>query len=179
MKQNILVVVDMQNDFITGALGSDMAMNIMPNVKKIIDEAVEENNTVIFTRDTHDASKYLDTNEGKQLPVVHCVKDTEGWQIPNELTENVKNALFINKETFGYIDWKNIISTVNNDGSDLNITIIGLCTDICVVSNAIILKAVFPEANVNVIANCCAGVTEASHNAALMTMKSCQVNIIE
>lgn len=162
-----LIVVDVQNDFITGALGSKEAVAIIPNVKKKIEEYVSAGNKVIFTRDTH-SENYLNTNEGKNLPVVHCVEGTDGWKIVEGL--DVPNCSYVNKPTFGWLGW----------GSHKfeEIELIGVCTDICVVSNALILKAMYPEIQITVDASCCAGVTPESHRAALTTMKSCQINVV-
>lgn len=173
-----LIVVDMQKDFIDGALGTAEAVAIVPQVKKKIEEYKARGDEIIFTRDTH-TKYYLNTNEGKHLPVVHCVEGTDGWQIPKGL--DIPECEHINKPTFGWDSWD--IEVTDSDGSfkDRNfeeIEIIGLCTDICVVSNALILKAFFPEINITVDASCCAGVTPESHKAALATMKSCQINVI-
>lgn len=162
-----LIVVDMQNDFIDGSLGTLEAQAIVANVKKKIDEYNQLGAEIIFTRDTH-YEDYLETNEGKNLPVIHCVEDTKGWQIADGL--EVEGATIINKPSFGYTGWA--------DFNFEEVEIIGLCTDICVVSNALILKALFPEINVTVDASCCAGVTPKSHAAALLTMKMCQVNVV-
>lgn len=164
-----LIVVDMQKDFINGALGTKEAMAILENVKKKIQEYYEMGYQIIFTRDTH-FENYLETNEGKHLPVEHCIKGTDGWQIAEGL--EVPGAIYVDKPTFGYVNWKEF---------DLGeeVELIGLCTDICVVSNALIIKALFPEINVYVDANCCAGVTPESHNAALTTMKMCQIIVKE
>ena len=168
-----LIVVDMQNDFIDGALGTQEAVAIVPNVQKKIAEYKDRGDRIVFTRDTH-YDDYLDTNEGKHLPVKHCIYDTNGWKISNEL--DTTNAIFVNKDTFGYNDWPEILGRCysRNDSIEL----VGLCTDICVVSNALILKAMYPELDITVDANCCAGVTPESHNAALLTMKMCQINVI-
>ena len=167
MKQKVLIVIDMQNDFIDGALGTPEAQAIVPNVKKKIEEYKARGDEIIFTRDTHPAN-YLETNEGKHLPVEHCIFGTYGWQIADGLeTENCK---YIDKLTFGWIYW-------NNRDYD-EIELVGLCTDICVVSNALILKAQFPEINITVDASCCAGVTPETHKAALTTMKMCQIDVI-
>ena len=161
-----LIVVDMQKDFIDGALGTKEAVAIVENVKNKIAEYRANGEEIIFTRDTHQAD-YLHTNEGKHLPVVHCVEGTEGWQIPEEL--QVPDAVYINKPTFGYLNWK---------AYDLEeVELVGLCTDICVVSNALLIKAQYPEIKVSVDASCCAGVTPESHEAALLTMKMCQVEV--
>ena len=162
-----LIVVDMQNDFISGSLGTLEAQAIVANVKKKIDEYNQLGAEIIFTRDTH-YEDYLETNEGKNLPVIHCVEDTKGWQIADGL--EVEGATIINKPSFGYTGWA--------DFNFEEVEIIGLCTDICVVSNALIIKALFPEINVTVDASCCAGVTPKSHAAALLTMKMCQVNVV-
>lgn len=163
-----LIVVDMQKDFIDGALGTNEAVAIVENVKKKINEYYENGDEIIFTRDTH-FENYMDTNEGKHLPVVHCVKDTDGWQIAEGL--EVPGATYVDKPTFGYVDWKKF------DFEEVEL--VGLCTDICVVSNALIIKALFPEIDVFVDATCCAGVTPATHDAALATMKMCQIIVKE
>lgn len=163
-----LIVVDMQNDFIDGALGTKEAQAIVPNVKKKIEEYKARGDEIIFTRDTHQKD-YLNTNEGKHLPVEHCIEGTHGWQIRDELfTEPMP---IVDKPTFGNLHWKSFFDFEE-------IEIVGLCTDICVVSNALILKAMYPEINITVDASCCAGVTPESHQAALTTMKMCQINVI-
>lgn len=164
-----LIVVDMQNDFISGSLGSDMAKAIVENV---VDKVKSFDGEIIFTRDTH-ADCYLDTMEGKNLPVVHCVKDTDGWQICPELLPYAKNV--IDKVTFGSVDLPHIIA---NSGDVESIELCGLCTDICVISNAMILKASFPEVKILVDSSCCAGVTLESHNNALSAMRMTQIEII-
>lgn len=161
-----LIVVDMQKDFIDGALGTKEAVAIVENVKKKIAEYRASGEEIIFTRDTHQAD-YLNTNEGKHLPVVHCVEGTDGWQIPEEL--QVPEAVYINKPTFGYLNWKEYQLE--------EVELVGLCTDICVVSNALLIKAQYPEITVKVDASCCAGVTPESHEAALLTMKMCQIEV--
>lgn len=161
-----LIVIDMQNDFIDGSLGTKEAVAIVDNVKKKIDEYKNAGNEIIFTRDTH-FDNYMDTNEGKHLPVKHCIKDTKGWEIADDLM--VDGAIVIDKPSFGYVDW----AKYNLEEVEL----IGLCTDICVVSNALIIKALYPEINVSVDSSCCAGVTVDSHEAALTTMKMCQVEV--
>ena len=164
-----LIVIDMQNDFIDGALGTKEAQAIVPSVKKKIDEYRARGDEIIFTRDTH-YDDYMQTSEGKHLPVEHCIKDTIGWQISEVL--DVKGCPCIDKETFGFMCWDML-------GEDVeSIELVGLCTDICVVSNALILKATYPEINITVDASCCAGVTPESHQAALTTMKMCQINVI-
>jgi len=176
----ILVVVDMQNDFINGSLGTPEAQAIVPNVRKKIREAINNGDTIIYTRDTHYLG-YLDTKEGKKLPVEHCIYTTDGWQIPEELLPpfTYEDAFIINKETFGYQDLPKKIENalLFKVGCD-EIELVGLCTDICVVSNALLLKAAFyEEMEISVDANCCAGVTPETHEAALKTMEMCQINV--
>lgn len=162
-----LIVVDMQNDFIDGVLGTKEAQAIVPNVKKKIDEYYARGDEIIFTRDTHQAN-YLETNEGKHLPVEHCIEGTKGWQIAEGL--EVSNCTYIDKPNFGWAFWR------TQDFEEVEL--VGLCTDICVVSNAIILKATYPEIEIYVDASCCAGVTPETHKSALETMKMCQINVI-
>ena len=169
--QDILVVVDMQNDFIDGALGTKEAVTIVPKVEERIRNF---KGTVLFTRDTHE-SWYLDTQEGKKLPVPHCIRNTEGWQIRNEL-DSLRKTEPIDKETFGSTDLAAELVAMNIEiGS---ITFVGLCTDICVISNALLVKAALPEVPIIVDAACCAGVTPESHENALNAMKMCQIDIV-
>ena len=163
----VLIVIDMQNDFVTGPLGSKEAQAIVPNVQAKIKEYAERGDRVIFTRDTHEEN-YLDTAEGKKLPVKHCIKVTDGWQVVSGL--EVEHCEYIDKPTFGWLNW-------NGFGETDEIELVGVCTDICVVSNALILKAMYPEAVISVDAGCCAGVTLEKHKAALETMKSCQIDV--
>lgn len=176
----ILVVVDMQNDFIDGSLGTPEAQAIVPNVKKKIDEAVKNGDLVVFTRDTH-WQDYLSTQEGKKLPVEHCIKDTNGWQIREGLIPDDYNFMMIwDKYTFGDSDLPNkLADMMYYFVSDLDeIELVGLCTDICVVSNALLLKTYFyDDAEISVDATCCAGVTPETHEAALKTMEMCQINV--
>ena len=169
--KKILIVVDMQNDFIGGALGSDMAQAILPNVKTKVEEYKKSGDAVLFTRDTHHKD-YLETQEGKYLPVEHCIEGTDGHLIADGL--DADGCEIFDKPTFGSLE---LAQKIAADGYD-EIELCGLCTDICVVSNALILKAQIPEIKVSVDARCCAGVTEESHKAALLTMKMCQVNVI-
>ena len=162
-----LIVIDMQNDFIDGSLGTAEAVAIVENVQRKIEEYKNNGDEVIFTRDTH-AENYLETSEGKKLPVVHCVKNTHGWQISDKL--DTVDCKIIDKPSFGWTHWNEIDFKC--------IEIVGLCTDICVVSNALILKAQFPDTEITVDASCCAGVTPETHNSAIATMKMCQINII-
>lgn len=161
-----LIVIDMQNDFIDGSLGTAEAVAIVDNVKAKIKEYADRGDQIIFTRDTHQED-YMETNEGKHLPVVHCIEGTDGWQIRDGLY--AEGAEIINKPSFGYTGW--------NDYSFEEVELIGLCTDICVVSNALIIKALFPEIKVSVDSSCCAGVTPESHDAALKTMQMCQIEV--
>jgi nicotinamidase-related amidase len=159
-----LIVVDMQNDFIDGSLGTAEAVAIVDAVKAKIEAYRERGDEVIFTRDTHHEN-YMETNEGRHLPVVHCIEGTPGWEIRDGLW--FEGAEVIDKPSFGYTGWA---------GRDFEeVELIGLCTDICVVSNALIIKALYPEIRVSVDPSCCAGVTPASHEAALTTMRMCQV----
>ena len=170
--KKLLIVVDMQNDFITGTLGSQQAQAILPNVKAKIEHFKQNGHRVIFTRDTH-SENYLSTQEGKYLPVVHCIKGTKGHSIADEL--DINDCELFDKPTFGSME----LASRAAEGDYDEIELCGLCTDICVVSNAIILKAKLPETKITVDSRCCAGVTEKSHNAALLTMKMCQVNVLE
>ena len=167
----ILVVVDMQRDFIDGALGTPEAVAIVPYVKHLIENF---DGKVLFTRDTHFAD-YLDTQEGKNLPVVHCVEGTEGWQIVPGLREYAAGCLVIDKPTFGSVQLGEIL-TGREDIEQ--ITLIGLCTDICVISNAMAIKAFLPEVPIKIDSSCCAGVTPESHSNALSAMAVCQMEIL-
>ena len=163
-----LIVVDMQNDFIDGSLGTPEAQAIVPAVKAKLQSCRERGDEIIFTRDTH-GEDYLSTPEGKKLPVVHCVQGTHGWELAPGLWQ--QGETIIDKPTFGYTGWANM--------DFRQVELVGLCTDICVVSNALILKALFPAAEISVDASCCAGVTPESHQAALLTMKMCQIDLID
>lgn len=163
-----LIVVDMQNDFIDMALGTPEAVAIVPAVKAKIQTYAQAGHEIIYTRDTHEEN-YLDTPEGKKLPVPHCICGTKGWEIADGLY--VPGSKIIDKPNFGWPHW---------DRENLeDVELIGLCTDICVVSNALIIKAAFPNALVKVDKTCCAGVTPATHQAALSTMSMCQIDIVE
>lgn len=170
--QNILIVVDMQNDFIDGALGTKEAVAIVPAVEKKIREF---DGTVLFTRDTHE-TWYLETQEGRNLPVPHCIRDTEGWQIRKEL-DVLRKTEPIDKETFGSVDLAGELTAMNEEEEIESITLVGLCTDICVISNALLIKASLPEVPIYVDASCCAGVTPESHENALKAMEICQIRI--
>lgn len=170
---DILLVVDMQNDFISGSLGTKEAQSILPLV---VDKVKTFAGIVLFTRDTHE-SNYLHTQEGKNLPIEHCIKGTFGWQIAQEL-ETLRIEEPIDKVTFGSSRLVDIVRALNQKDPVTSITLVGLCTDICVISNALILKAFFPEVPITVDAACCAGVTPQSHKTALEAMKPCQIKIM-
>ena len=172
--QNILLVIDMQNDFIDGALGTPEAVAIVPNVREKIRNF---DGTVLFTRDTH-GENYMETQEGKNLPVPHCIRGTDGWQIRPEL-EELRVTEPIDKGTFGSDELGKILRDLNDEDPIGIITVIGLCTDICVISNALLAKAFLPEVPIEVDASCCAGVTPESHENALKAMASCQIRIVE
>nr|WP_296266808.1 isochorismatase family cysteine hydrolase [uncultured Merdimonas sp.] len=174
----ILVVVDMQNDFIDGALGTREAVTIVP---KVVEKIKSFEGRILFTRDTHEAD-YLGTQEGKNLPVEHCIRGTKGWELAPEI-EKLRTEEPIDKPSFGSISLGTLLKAQDEElkkqgepGIE-SITLIGLCTDICVISNAMILKAYLPEVPVIVDADCCAGVTPESHKNALEAMKVCQIKI--
>ena len=162
-----LIVVDMQNDFIHMALGTPEAVAIVPRVKAKIQACRDAGYEIIYTRDTH-GPEYLSTPEGKKLPVEHCIRGSKGWDIADGLY--VPGCKIIDKPNFGWPHWDQEVLE--------DVELIGLCTDICVVSNALIIKATFPDATVKVDKSCCAGVTPESHEAALTTMQMCQIDIL-
>ena len=170
--QKILVVVDMQNDFIDGALGTAEAVAIVP---KVAEKIKNFDGTVIYTRDTHEEN-YMETQEGKNLPVPHCIRGTEGWQIRTELQQ--AGAEVVDKPTFGSRILAEKLVEMNREEAIESITLIGLCTDICVISNAFVIKAFLPETPIFVDAACCAGVTPESHARALEAMKVCQIAVV-
>lgn len=170
----VLVVVDMQKDFIDGALGTPEAVEIVP---RVIQKIREFDGLVIATRDTHEED-YLDTQEGKKLPVRHCIRGTDGWEIHPEIQKLLPEDP-IDKPTFGSVELGQMLRARQDSGETVeSITLVGLCTDICVISNALLLKAYLPETQVCVDASCCAGVTKESHEQALNAMKMCQVEIV-
>ena len=171
--QDILVVVDMQNDFIDGALGTKEAVSIVPLVK---DKITNFTGKVLFTRDTHQ-DNYLSTQEGRNLPVPHCIKETEGWQIRHELDE-LRQTEAIDKPSFGSVELGQLLVNENAKESINSITFVGLCTDICVISNAMLTKAFLPEVQIIIDSKCCAGVTPESHETALSAMKACQIKVV-
>ncbi len=170
--QNILIVVDMQNDFIDGALGTKEAVAIVPQVKEKIENF---QGRIIFTRDTH-GEDYMQTQEGRNLPVPHCIKDSDGWQISPVLAKLCQEAP-IDKVTFGSSELGGILQKADREEKVGSITLIGLCTDICVISNALLAKAFLPEVEIIVDASCCAGVSPESHKNALEAMKVCQIRV--
>lgn len=173
--KKILIVVDMQKDFVDGSLGTKEAVAITDNVAKKIQDFEGE---IFVTYDTH-FEDYLNTAEGRKLPVEHCVKGTEGWELNNKVADALKNKKYkvVEKNTFGSINMPQLIKDTVG-GEEFSIELIGLCTDICVVSNALVLKASFPEISISVDASCCAGVTPDTHNSALSVMKMCQIDIV-
>lgn len=172
--RKILIVVDMQNDFIDGALGTKEAEAIVDAVcEKICSYPAED---VIATMDTH-SEDYLTTQEGRNLPVSHCIKGTDGWQIRPEIAALLSAAKIYEKPSFGSVDLARDLEELSKE-EELELELVGLCTDICVVSNAFLLKAAMPEVKISVDAACCAGVTPAAHQAALVTMQSCQIHVL-
>lgn len=171
--QNVLVVIDMQNDFIDGALGTKEAEAIVPNVKEKIETF---DGVVLYTRDTH-TETYMQTQEGRNLPVAHCIKGTKGWEIRPEL-EELRKTPAIDKVTFGSSQLPEKLLELHKETPIKSITFVGLCTDICVISNVMVTKAFLPEIELIVDASCCAGVTPQSHKNALEAMKVCQVKVV-
>ncbi len=197
-KIKVVVVVDMQKDFIDGALGTPEAQKIVPLVAETIHQLADPNTAIIFTKDTH-TDNYMNTLEGKNLPVPHCIEGTGGCGIVDEVFEAWlqhavgenhymsgydayplydENPIRIKKPTFGSVELQNILYDMNDRFEIEEITLMGVCTGICVLSNAILCKATLPEVPVNVVADCCACVTPESHKTALEAMKMCQINII-
>lgn len=169
--RKILLVIDMQNDFIDGVLGTKEAVSIVPNV---VNEIKKYNKADIYlTADTH-YEDYLLTQEGKNLPVTHCIKDTEGWKINSEVMSAANGCTVFEKNCFGSTE---LVSELCKIKEPFEIELIGLCTDICVISNALLIKSFLPEVKITVNANCCAGVTPESHNNALSAMAACQIVI--
>ena len=177
--KKILVVVDMQNDFIDGALGTKEAVAIVPAVIEKIKSYAPD--CIYATRDTHEEN-YMETQEGKNLPVPHCIRGTVGWQVADSVSAAMPKAIYGDKPSFGSPALVHrLVSVLMNecggDSSQLSIELVGLCTDICVVSNAMLLKAAMPEVKISVDPACCAGVTPESHSAALTTMRMCQIQM--
>ncbi len=171
----VLIVVDMQNDFIDGVLGTREAVAIVPHVKKKIEAYRAEKKTVIFTRDTH-GEDYLLTQEGRKLPVEHCIRGSHGWKISSRL--DTADSEIIDKPTFGSYDLIERLEELDQEDALESVELVGLCTDICVISNAMLVKNRFPELQVMVDAECCAGVMPETHTTALKAMDLCQVEIL-
>lgn len=187
-----LAIIDMQKDFVSGVLGTEDAQQILPNVIKLVKEYKSNGWRYLFTFDTH-RENYLDTLEGKNLPVPHCIENTEGWQLaklesaaPGENLDTRPDSIFtdtpsgysygVTKNTFGYLDWKRWWGELTADDE---IEICGLCTDICVVSNALILRALYPNTKITIRRSCTAGVTPETKEAALKTMEMCQITVVD
>ena len=180
----VLVVVDMQNDFVTGALGTPEALEIVPRVAARIADGVRRGEQILFTRDTHGAD-YAATQEGRRLPVPHCIRDTEGWEIIPQLRPGTAGRTVLDKPTFGsrllgehLLALDKELRRRGQPGVE-RVTLIGVCTDICVLSNALLIKAFLPEAEIVVEASCCAGVTPEAHRTALAAMLPCQITVLE
>ena len=177
----ILVVVDMQNDFLTGSLANESAVKVIPNIKREIESGKYTH--IIFTRDSH-TENYLNTQEGKHLPVTHCIIESKGWDVCDELLNSnfgKIEPMFLDKPTFGYKDWVDYFDQNHLNGDESEFTFTGTCTDICVVSNALAIKATFPEASVKCLEDCCAPLfgDPKRQEAALTVMESCQVEVIK
>lgn len=170
--KKIIVVVDMQNDFIDGSLGTKEAQEMLPRLKEKLQQVTDSQSAeLIFTMDTH-GENYLHTQEGKNLPVEHCIKGSHGWEITPVLQDFVKQAkAVVEKPTFGSMELPKLLGEADE------VELVGLCTDICVISNAMLIKAAYPEVQISVDANCCAGVTPESHQNALAAMKMCQIKV--
>ena len=170
--KKLFIVVDAQKDFVTGSLGSEIADHKIPRIEKEI-ENLDKDDALIFTFDTHNED-YLETFEGKRLPVEHCIKGTDGWNLDERLQRHIERANYlIEKPTFGFLEWKNIVDEINPD----EIHICGFCTDICVISNALILRAIYPGKKIVCRRPLCAGTTKVAHNAAIKVMLSCQIDV--
>lgn len=175
MKKKVLIVIDMQNDFIDGSLSNKSAQDIIPAILEELRTGGYEH--VVFTRDTH-TKNYLNTPEGERLPVEHCIMGTEGWELNQEILEDAcfgcDSISFFDKPTFGSLG---LLSHIQSQGDFDEVVVCGTCTDICVVSNVLILKTMKPDLNITVLGNACAGLTPEKHQAALEVMKSCQINV--
>ena len=172
--KKVLIVIDMQNDFITGALGTPEAVAIVDNVKNKIKQYDAAD--IFFTRDTHEEN-YLSTLEGQNLPIPHCIRGSEGWQIHPEIAELLIGATRIDKPAFGSVELGQLLSVINRR-EPLEIEIVGLCTDICVLANAMILSSFMPNVPITVDSSCCAGASPESHDRALESLRSCMINVI-
>ena len=171
--RKILIVIDMQNDFINGSLGTSEAQAIIPAVKRKLYSYPPAD--IFYTMDTH-GEDYLSTQEGKNLPVEHCIKGTDGWMIHPEIYPLISRARGYEKPTFGSVQLAEDLKEISNR-EDIELEMVGLCTDICVISNALLLKAYLPEVRISVDPSCCAGVTPEKHKAALEVMRSCQIGV--
>ena len=176
-EKKILIAVDLQNDFIDGALGTKEAEAIVPAAAARIREWREAGAEIFATLDTHEAN-YMETREGKKLPVPHCIRGTEGWQLNPVIREALGDCTIVEKPTFGSVRLPELVREKIGSGESATIELIGLCTDICVVSNALLIKAALPELKISVDSACCAGVTPEKHLAALETMRSCQIEVV-
>ena len=172
-----LIVVDMQKDFVDGALGSVEAQGI---VKNVVNKIKNWDGRVIVTMDTHSAN-YLQSREGKYLPIEHCIKGNAGWMLDanvNDALKDKRDVFYLEKPSFGTLELVNMLRYLQDGNEEFEVELIGLCTDICVVSNALVIKAAFPEISICVDASCCAGVSVEGHEAALKTMQACQIDIL-
>lgn len=172
--RKILLVIDMQNDFIDGSLGTNEAVKIVDNVINKIKKYPSEN--IFATKDTHETD-YLATQEGKYLPVEHCIRGTNGWNINDNIQNLIPATQIFEKGTFGSVTLAEKLKEIA-DKEEVEVEVVGICTDICVISNVLLIKAYLPEINITVDSSCCAGVTPAKHDAALETMRSCQINVL-
>ena len=173
MNRKALIVIDFQNDFVTGALGTNEAMNVIPAIKNLVEQYHRDGSHIYYTRDSHDYS-YLKTQEGRNLPIEHCMFASWGWRVVDGVGYGDGDSItYLNKRQFGYDDWY----SEHLDQYD-EVVMCGVCTDICVISNALIIKSLFPELPITVMQDACAGTTPQNHQAALAVMKSCQINII-
>ena len=175
--RTILVAVDLQRDFIDGALGTREAEAIVPTAAARIRELKDAGAEVYATLDTH-GENYAETREGKRLPVPHCIRNTAGWELHPVIREALGDCTLVEKPAFGSVRLPELIREKGKTDGEMTIELLGLCTDICVVSNALLLKSAFPEAEIRVNSACCAGVTPEKHRAALETMASCQIDIL-
>jgi nicotinamidase-related amidase len=173
-KEKFFIVIDMQNDFLTGALKNDDGVQVIGYIKERL-EHLDGDTKVIFTRDTHQED-YMTTEEGQNLPVPHCIENTEGWEITEELAEYAAEAKIFNKNTFGSKELAKYFEAY--EGEIESVELVGVCTDICVISNALLIKSVLPNAKIYVDAKGCAGVTPESHNTALAAMKACHIHVL-
>lgn len=173
---NILIVVDMQNDFVSGALGTPEARQIVPAAAERVAAGIRRGERIFFTRDTHGAD-YLHTQEGRNLPVPHCIRGTEGWEIVEQLRPASAGQTILDKPAFGSAELGRLLAKENEREPIEKVTLIGLCTDICVISNAMLLRAFFPEVPIEILADCSAGVTPESHATALAALAACQCRI--